>query len=358
MSVALAVEQDRALAPLTSLRLGGPARHFVCADSRALLLEALRWAEARSLPVGILGGGSNLIVGDAGFPGLVVKLALRGVALAREAEHTLVTVQAGEPWEEVVELSIAQGLAGIECLSGIPGSTGATPIQNVGAYGQEVSEVLDAVEVLDRDSGQLAWLPARDCGFGYRDSRFKRAPERHVVLAVRLRLRNDGVASIRYAELARALSATAAPSLRDVQQAVRSLRAGKGMLLDEHAPGSAGSFFTNPLLTLAEAEQVTRRALALGLVTRAEEVPRFAAGPEDRVKLSAAWLVERSGMAKGTRRGAVGISDRHALALVHHGSGTTAELLNLAHAIKGQVAALLGVTLQIEPVRWACEERA
>lgn len=346
----LSLEHDRALAPLTTLGLGGPAHHFTTVDRRELLREALRWAEARALPVGILGGGSNVIVSDAGFPGLVVRMALRGVELERTGERATLTAQAGEPWDDVVELALREELQGIECLTGIPGLAGATPIQNVGAYGQEVSDVLEAVEVLDRTSGGSTWLAARECAFGYRDSRFKREPERFVVLAVRLCLRPGAAPCVRYGELTRALG-SGAPSLRAVADTVRALRAQKGMLIDASFTPSAGSFFMNPIVRAEEAERVVQIALSAGLVERAEQVPRFAA-PDGQVKLAAAWLVEHAGIAKGLRRGSVGVSRQHALALVHHGGGTTGELIALATEIQQQVARVFGVALQIEPVRW------
>ncbi len=316
------------LRALTTLGLGGPAERFVRANDRSELLEAL--AE----PARVLGGGSNLVVADEGVSGLVVQVATRGIALALDGKHGLLTVQAGEPWDDVVSLAIDEGLAGIECLTGIPGSTGATPIQNVGAYGQEVAEVIDEVEVLERASGAVRWLPARACGFGYRNSRFKGQSD-FVVLAVRLRLRRDGVPTLRYPEVQRAVGEKA--SLREVAQAVRSLRASKGMLIDESFVPSAGSFFTNPIVSHEQAAQVVG-------------APQF---PSERgVKLSAAWLIEHAGFAKGTRRGNVGISPKHSLALVNLGGGTTKELLAFADEIQRGVFAEFNVRLEPEPVRW------
>jgi UDP-N-acetylmuramate dehydrogenase len=343
---------DRPLAPLTSIGLGGPAAHFVEVDTREQLREALAWARQNGRAVGVLGGGSNLIVGDAGFDGLVVHIALRGLELARSDDRATVTVQAGEPWETVVELAIDEQLSGVECLTGIPGSTGATPIQNVGAYGQEVSDVIDAVEVLDRQRDTIAWLTPEACEFGYRDSRFKRAPERFVVLAVRFRLSTHAPTAPRYAELVRALAQRSiAPDLRTIQQTVRALRKQKGMLIDAGFVPSAGSFFTNPIVTRAEAERLIDRALASGVITARHEVPQFAVDAE-RVKLAAGFLIERAGIIKGSRLGAVGISEHHALALVHHGGGSTRDLMALATKIQLQVDHVFGVTLQIEPVRW------
>jgi UDP-N-acetylmuramate dehydrogenase len=332
------MERGRSLAALTTLRTGGPAEYFVSANDRSELLDALAWARSHGVEARVMGGGSNLVVADAGVPGLVVQVATRGVSLAIEGKHGVLTAQAGEVWDDVVSLAIEQALAGIECLSGIPGSTGATPIQNVGAYGQEVAEVIEAVEVLEPASGAVRWLAASECGFGYRDSRFKRTRD-FVVLAVRLRLRRDGVPTVRYPELARSVGARA--SLADVQGAVRALRSGKGMLIEPGFVPSAGSFFTNPVLS---------REAAAVVIARAPEMPQFAAG--ERVKLSAAWLIERAGFAKGTRRGAVGISGQHSLALVNRGGATTAALLGFAGEIQAGVLEAFGVGLELEPVCW------
>jgi len=353
-SAELAFEHAVPLAPFTTLGLGGPAQHLLRARSRAEVHDALRWASAAGEPARILGGGSNLVVADAGVAGLVIKLDTRGMEITRGPERVRVEVQAGEPWEGVVQLALAENLAGIECLTGIPGSTGATPIQNVGAYGQEVGECIEAVEVLDRVSLETRWLSREQCGFGYRDSSFKREPGRFVVLAVRFALTPDGPPRLRYAELARALSAgAAAPSLREVAEAVRALRASKSMLLEPGDPNSrsAGSFFTNPIVPLAHAEAVKQRALSLGVVSRVEDVPSFAAGP-GMLKLAAGWLIEKAGVSKGLRRGAVGISSRHALALVHHGGGSTRELLALAEEVQSRVLAVFDVELALEPVCW------
>lgn len=349
----LALEHGRPLAPLTTLGLGGPARHFVEVRERATLFEALRWAEQAGERVAILGGGSNLVVSDAGFPGLVLRMATRGIELVRASDTATLTVEAGESWDELVALTLQEDLAGFECLTGIPGSVGATPIQNVGAYGQEVSDTLEAVEVLERATHKTYWLPSADCAFGYRMSRFKAEPERFVVLAVRFRLRPGGAPTLRYPELQRALSAKATPSLREVADTVRALRRSKSMVLDpgDENARSAGSFFMNPIVSTAEAERVRQLAVKRGVVASASEVPTFSAG-EGLVKLAAGWLIERAGISKGLRRGAVGVSTKHALALVHHGGGSTAELLALADEVRARVYDAFGVSLEIEPVRW------
>jgi UDP-N-acetylmuramate dehydrogenase len=348
------------LAPLTTLGLGGCARHFVAATDEATVVAALAWAARQALPVFVLGAGSNLVVPDAGFPGLVIQMAVRGLDFSPPADGVvLCDVAAGEPWDAVVEAAVARDLAGIECLSGIPGTAGATPVQNVGAYGQEVAEVIRQVRVYDRERGGPASLSAAACDFSYRQSLFKRQPDRFVVLSVQFQLIPHGPPALRYAELRAALLGPAAepgagaPTLAQVRETVLGLRRRKSMVID---PGSVdpnrrsvGSFFTNPIVTDAELQALIERAIASGVVATGAEVPRFAAGPGQH-KVAAAWLIEKAGFSKGTRRGPVGISTAHALALVHHGGGTTADLLALAREIRAGVAARFGVRLVPEPV--------
>lgn len=336
------------LAPLTTFELGGPAAHLTEATDDAAIVEALRWARARGLPVAILGGGSNVVVADTGFEGLVIRVATRGRSyrpLLPDGAVAL-TAAAGEPWDDLVAETVARGLAGLECLSGIPGLAGATPIQNVGAYGQEVSQTVRTVRVLDRETLATTELDAAACAFGYRDSRFKREPDRFVVLAVTFALRPGGAPALRYPELAAALGGTATPTLSDARAAVLALRAKKSMVIAPGDPNrrSAGSFFMNPIVSTADADSVAARA---GVAPDA--MPRFPAG-EGRVKLSAGWLIERAGFPKGTRRGPVGISTAHALALVNLGGARTAELLGLASEIQDAVRQRLGVELVREPV--------
>jgi UDP-N-acetylmuramate dehydrogenase len=344
MTVSLHIRDDVPLAPLTTLELGGGARHLVEVADEAALVEALTWAEGRALPALLLGGGSNLIVADGGFPGLVVRVASRGRTFTEAGGEVRVTAQAGEPWDELVAETVARGLAGLECLSGIPGLTGATPIQNVGAYGQEVAETIRAVRVLERATGRVVALRPDACGFAYRDSAFKRDPGRWAVLAVTFGLRAGGAPALRYRELADALAGTSAPTLADARRTVIALRRAKSMVIDPADPNrrSVGSFFTNPIVSDAEAARIAARAAP-------EQPPQWAAGP-GQVKLSAGWLIEHAGIGKGLRRGAVGISSRHALALVHHGGGTTAALLALAREIRDAVQGRFGVTLVPEPV--------
>jgi UDP-N-acetylmuramate dehydrogenase len=262
------------------------------------------------------------------------------------------SAQAGEPWDELVAMSVDRDLAGLECLSGIPGLVGATPIQNVGAYGQEVADTISSVRVLDRHTLRVLELEPASCGFRYRDSGFKREPERFVVLAVTFTLRIGGEPTLAYAELERSLQArTSSPTLAEVRDAVLGLRRSKSMLIDagDENRRSAGSFFTNPLLSSEQAERLVQRWLDQGLIASRAQVPQFPA-EDGRVKLAAGWLIERAGLHKGLRRGAVGLSSRHALALVHHGGGDSAELVAFAREIRDCVQRRLGVELMPEPV--------
>ncbi|MCB9595540.1 MAG: UDP-N-acetylmuramate dehydrogenase [Sandaracinaceae bacterium] len=336
------IQEHVPLAPRTSLELGGPARFFVEATDDTMVAEALAWAARRGVPARVLGGGSNLVVADAGFDGLVIEMAQRDLQI----DGNRVRAAAGEPWDVLVARCVDAGLAGLECLSGIPGRVGATPIQNVGAYGQEVAETIRAVRALDRATGHEQLLTPAQCAFGYRDSMFKRDPDRFVVLEVTFELVAGGAPALRYAELARAFEGDASPSLSEVREKVIALRRTKSMVIDASDPNrrSAGSFFTNPIVAPEVADAVVAASEA--------PVPRWPT-EDGRVKLAAGWLIEQAGMSKGTRRGAVGISSAHALGLVHHGGGTTAQLLALADEVRDAVRARFGVTLEREPVLWA-----
>ncbi len=340
------------LAAHTTLGLGGPAQRLVTAYDEPEVLEAV--LGAGRTPVLVLGGGSNLVVADEGFAGTVVEVAAHGLSARtdpRAAEEVLLTAQAGEDWDALVAHTVTEGLAGLEALSGIPGRVGATPVQNVGAYGADVSQTVDGVRVLDRTSRRVVELSAKQCAFGYRASRFKSDPDRWVVLAVTFRLRPGALgAPVRYAELARALDVPLgerAP-LADVRHAVLSLRRGKGMVVDPDDPDSrsAGSFFTNPVLDpealAAFGERVRER---LGNV----QVPGHP-DADGRTKLSAAWLISSAGFPRGYGAGPVGLSGKHALALVHRGGGSTAQLLALAREVRDGVRSAFGVDLVPEPV--------
>lgn len=344
-----ALARDVPLAPRTTLELGGTAERFYEATSEAELEAALAYAHEAGLPVTILAGGSNVVIDDAGVRGLVIAPRLRGLTAEVRGDRLELTAAAGEPWDDVVARAVAEGARGIECLSGIPGWAGATPIQNVGAYGQEVADTLVAVRAIDRRTGARVVIPAQDCGFAYRDSRFKRAPDAYVVTSITLSLVMGAPERPRYAELERALPERA--DLEAIRRAVLALRRAKSMVWDPSDPNrrSAGSFFTNPVVPDDVADHVVAIALRDGLVTEARAVPRHAAAPGTS-KLSAGWLIERSGFAKGLRDGAVGLSTAHALALVHHGGGTTRSLLALAERVREGVHARFGVTLEREPV--------
>lgn len=356
----LVVATDEPLAPLTTLELGGPARFFVEAHEETTLIEALAWADTRGVPVLVIGGGSNVVIADAGFDGLVVRVATRGVRWQAEGDRVLVEAQAGEPWDALVAASVSRGVAGLECLSGIPGLVGATPIQNVGAYGQEVAETIRVVRLFDRRAKRIVELPAAACAFSYRNSAFRRDPNGQVVLSVSFALRPGGAPAVRYPELERAVAEmdAVAPTLDQIRDTVLALRRRKSMIVDPRDDNrrSAGSFFTNPIVTDPEAERVIAQALAEGMVTDRAGVPCFVAGP-GRKKLAAAWLIERSGIGKGTRRGAVGVSSRHCLALVHHGGGSAAQLMALAREIRDAVLARFAIRLSPEPIlvglQWA-----
>ncbi|GHE27797.1 UDP-N-acetylenolpyruvoylglucosamine reductase [Streptosporangium violaceochromogenes] len=330
------------LAPYTTLGLGGPAGAFAEASSAEEIVELVASADRAGEPVLVLGGGSNLVVADEGFDGLVVRVASRGVDIVGDR----VTAQAGVDWDALVALVVAEGRSGIECLSGIPGLVGSTPIQNVGAYGQDVSQTVTGVSVYDRVTGEVVGLTAGECGFSYRDSVFKEEPDRHVVLAVTYELARDGLSGpIAYGELAAALGVEPGervPVAR-AREAVLKLRRGKGMVLDAADPDtrSAGSFFTNPVLTPAQAAE---------LELRVPGFPRWDA-PGGLVKVPAAWLIENAGFPKGYRRGPARISTKHTLALTNPElAATTAEVLALAREVRDGVLEKLGVTLVNEPV--------
>jgi UDP-N-acetylmuramate dehydrogenase len=338
------------LADCTTIGLGGPARAFVRAGTEEELVEAVRTADVGGEPVLILGGGSNLVVADEGFSGTVIQVATRG--FARGGEPGLVTVAAGEDWDGVVARTVAEGLAGLECLSGIPGLAGATPIQNVGAYGAEVAQTITQVRVFDRKTAEILTIPGEQCGFGYRTSRFRGASQ-FVVLSVTFRLAVQTLSvPLRYAELAAALGVAPGEAVEssEARAAVIGLRQRKGMVIDPADPDtrSVGSFFVNPVLdlpTMAVLEKAARASC--GEDTR---VPRWDAG-HGLVKVPAAWLIERAGFGKGySPGGGVRISSKHTLALVNSGSASSAGLMALARQIRDGVRDAFGVSLAPEPV--------
>ncbi len=338
------------LAPRTTLAVGGPARWFVEAHDEYAVLDALDWAKARGLPLRVLGGGSNLVVPDEGVDALVVKIDLRGVYTRETGGALELTAAAGELWDDLVRRAVAQGWAGFECLAGIPGLVGATPIQNVGAYGQEVSDTVTEVRALDTREGAIVTLAGRDCGFAYRDSRFKSGePGRWVVLSVSYRLRPGGPPTLRYADVEKHLAGRGlvTPTLADVRESVLAIRRAKSMVLDDpRDPNrrSCGSFFTNPIVAAAELGEIERRV-------GDPAMPRWPQ-PDGRVKLSAAWLIERAGFKRGHRHGTVGLSTRHALAIVCHEGARARDVIAFARHLRDTVAERCGARLTLEPVVW------
>jgi UDP-N-acetylmuramate dehydrogenase len=338
------IQENVPLAPLTTFQVGGPARSFVKARSEDEVRGAVEHAHGRGLPLFVLGGGSNLVVSDRGWPGLVLKVWLRGIEERHDASKAIFDVAAGEDWDEFVAYCVAQACAGIECLSGIPGTVGGAPVQNVGAYGQEVANTITQVRVLDVTSGQVLNLENSDSGFAYRTSIFNtRERGRYIVLQVSFALTPRGAPHIEYADLKKHFAdRNHPPTLQETREAVRAIRLSKAMLI---VPGdddcrSAGSFFKNPVLAREQYE----RLLAI-----ADGVPNWPAG-DGRVKVAAAWLVERAGFHKGLTRGPVGISRRHALAIVNRGGASAADIVALKNEIQQRVGEKFGLVLQPEPV--------
>lgn len=347
------IQQNVPLAPLTTLWIGGPARFFAEARGEDEMLAAFSFAEQRRLPLFVLGGGSNALIADEGFPGLVVHVALKGVTWRDEGDEVIVTARAGEDWDELVSQCVERDLAGIECLSGIPGSVGGTPIQNVGAYGQEVSETITSVRVFDRLAGEFAELSNEQCQFSYRASVFNAtARDRYIVTAVAYALKPHGEPAIRYPDLKSFFSNNSTrPSLRLTREVVRDIRARKAMLIipDDPDSRSAGSFFKNPVITSDTFARIEEIAREQDLIGDAERVPNFPAG-DAKVKVPAAWLIERAGFHKGYNRGPVGISSKHTLAIVNRGGATAREVIALMKEIQERVAEKFGVPLTPEPV--------
>jgi UDP-N-acetylmuramate dehydrogenase len=344
------LQENVPLAPLTTFRLGGPARFFVEAHSSQEVQEAVAFAKSKTLPLFVLGGGSNLLVADGGWPGLVLKVAILGIERrsGNSEGKALFDVGAGEPWDRFVSHAVMAQCAGVECLSGIPGSVGGTPVQNVGAYGQEVAQTIESVEVFDLQDAQVRELCPEACGFTYRSSIFNTTERgRFVILRVTYALTPGGDAYLEYADLKRHFEGRETrPNLAETREAVRHIRARKGMLIVAGDPDSqsAGSFFKNPVLTEPQHEDLQKRAAAKGLT-----LPTYPALEQNK-KVSAAWLVEKSGFARGFGFGHVGISSKHTLAIVNRGGATAAEVLALKDQIQHRVEEIWGVRLQPEPV--------
>ena len=345
----MVLQEHVPLAPLTTFRIGGPAQFFVEARTSTEVAEAVIFATSRDLPLFVLGGGSNLVVSDAGWPGLVLKVSIPGIELGPDHDgNAMFEVGAGEPWDRFVSHAVATHCAGVECLSGIPGNVGGTPVQNVGAYGQEVSETVERVEVFDRRDRQIRELCNEACGFAYRSSIFNTSERgRFIILRVTYALTPGGQPHLEYADLKRHFEGReTSPNLAETREAVRHIRARKGMLIVEGDRDcrSAGSFFKNPVLSEAQHEELRKRAEAKRLT-----IPSYPA-LEKSHKISAAWLVEHSGFARGYGFGHVGISSKHALAIINRGDATAAEVLALKDQIQQRVEEIWGVKVEPEPV--------
>jgi len=344
------IDHQRPLAPFTTLGTGGPALRFARVSARLSLVSALLALREENLPILILGGGSNLVVSDRGVRASVVAMNTRGLEWQKDGESVLVTAQAGEPWDAFVAETVKRGLTGLECLSGIPGHVGATPIQNVGAYGQEVSEAIEWLNVLDTTTGEELQVSKLESEFGYRDSLWKRAPRgRYVVLDVTFRLFSSRPPTLRYEDLKRRLSGSSQPSLAQVREAVLELRRSKSMVIDasDENTRSCGSFFVNPIVSGEDLARVARASQ--------KEPPHFVDGT-DRFKVPAAWLIEQAGLTRGTRLGPVGLSTQHTLALVAHSGATSSDVVRLAHAVRQRVEDKFGVRLRPEPDFWGFNE--
>ena len=337
------------LGPFTTFQIGGPARWFAEAASEEDIAAGIAFAAERQLPLFVLGGGSNLLVSDTGFPGLVLRMALQGIASTPEKGRVIVSSAAGEDWDDLVAYAVGAGYAGIECLSGIPGTVGGTPVQNVGAYGQEVSQTIVTVRAFDRTTSAFVDLSSADCGFSYRRSIFNTAQkERYIVSRVDYGLHENGPANFVYADLARYFAAhnQASPTLAEVREAVRTIRDQKGMLLVAGNADcrSAGSFFKNPIVPATVLDSL---AGELGVEKRS--IPAYPAR-DGEVKLSAAWLIERAGFQKGYALGNAGISSRHTLALINRGGASAAEIVALRDQVTDAVRSRFAVRLEPEPV--------
>jgi len=348
----MTIQEDVPLAPLTTLQVGGAARYFAELRREDDVREAAQFAKTRNLPLFVLGGGSNLVVADSGWPGLVLKIAIGGIASPNTSDATgnavLFNVGAGVNWDDFVAQAVVQNCAGVECLSGIPGSVGATPVQNVGAYGQEVAGTIESVRALDLKEDRIVVLPKPACEFRYRASIFNSTERgRYVILRVNYRMKRGGVPSLKYADLQKHFAETKTPpSLAETRAAVREIRRSKGMLI---VPGdddcrSAGSFFKNPVLSAEQFKDLAERAASKGL-----EIPSYPA-LDARRKVSAAWLVEHSGFSKGYTVGAAGISHKHALALINRGDAKARDIVGLKDEIQHGVQEAWGILLEPEPV--------
>jgi len=346
------VQENTPLAPLTTLGIGGNARYFVEARGEEAVLDAVEFSSTHDCPLMILGGGSNLLVSDAGFPGLVLQVRIEGLSQKDASDGCVMRAGSGVDWDAVVAQSVERGLFGVECLSGIPGWVGGTPVQNVGAYGQEVSEVISGVRVYDRQETTIRELSGTECDFSYRSSVFNTtARGRYIVLAVEYELKRTGRPKTDYPDLRRYFDGAPDPNLAEVRDAIRKIRAGKAMLRVEGDPdcASAGSFFKNPILNEAAYRAVLGLAHKSGVLPADEDIPYFKLA-DGLAKVSAAWLIEHSGFAKGASDGPVGLSNKHALAVINRGGAQAKDVVRFAGDVLSSVEDRFGVRLATEPV--------
>jgi UDP-N-acetylmuramate dehydrogenase len=346
------IEENKPLASFTTFGIGGPARWFVEVACEEEVIEAAAWAGERGVALFVLGGGSNLLVSDAGFDGLILRMGLRGIKAMDAPDkpgHRIYQAAAGEKWNLFVERTVEENCAGVECLAGIPGTVGGTPVQNVGAYGQEVASMIERVRAFDLRERNFVEIAASECGFAYRRSRFNSSDrDRYIITRVDYRLTPGGAPTLRYAELQRAFPEGVQPSLAEVTAQVRRIRQAKGMLMVKGDPDcrSAGSFFKNPVVTVEQFRQIA--------AVNKKKPPRFSVGPEaenqGQVKVPAAWLIEHAGFNKGYARGAAAVSSRHTLALINSGGASAADILALAGQIIDAVEGRFGIRLEMEPI--------
>lgn len=348
----LGIQENVELAPLTTLKIGGAARFFAQARCEADIAEAVSFAEENDLPLFVLGGGSNVLINDSGFDGLVLQIVVKGVSVEQRTSETVcVNSGAGEDWDALVELTVDKNLQGFECLSGIPGFVGGTPVQNVGAYGQEIAETVVSVRCFDRKDKRFVDLPNADCKFAYRTSIFNTTEKnRYIVSSVIFALIENGAPKISYKDLHNFFGEKK-PTLHETRNAVLQIRRAKSMVIDARDPNSrsAGSFFKNPIVDLQKFGEIEMKARAFKIIGENEAVPKFAAA-DGSVKIPAAWLIEKSGFYKGFRFGKAGISTNHTLAIVNADNARAADVLTLMNEIQKRVKERFAVDLQPEPI--------
>ena len=341
------IQENIPLAPYTTFKVGGPARYFAEAFSEQDIQQALEFCSSNKLALFVLGGGSNLVISDQGWPGLVLKVSIPGIHSEAANGRMLFRVGAGEDWDSFVAQTVAADCAGIECLSGIPGTSGGTPVQNVGAYGQEVAETITNVRVLEISTGKVSDFSNTECGFSYRTSIFNSTQRgRYIVLKVTFALRPEGRPRIEYADLKKYFAGISSPTLADTRNAVRAIRHSKAMLITSNDEDcrSAGSFFKNPILTTDEYESLNKIVRGMN-----KQIPTYTAG-QGRLKVAAAWLVENAGFHKGYSLGPVAISRKHSLAIVNRGNATAKDIIALKNQVQQGVKRIFGLELHPEPV--------